>query len=112
MMGILNRTKRYALFVQFEHKDDAKNYISETGATIHTTIDSIDETSTSEIIFEATRKQVKELKRSIYDRTLIDNMCFKYTGDGVYKRIWTKSVPIYTLPPIDKFKRDFGYEVQ
>lgn len=111
-MGILNKTKRYALLVQLEHKDDAKNYISETGATIHTTIDSIDEPSMSEIVFEATHKQIKKLKRSIYDRTLIDNMCFKRIRNDRYKRIWEKSVPIYTLPPIDKFKRDFGYEVQ
>ena len=111
-MAIWNRTKRYALFVQFEHKDDAKNYISETGATIHTTIDSIDEQSTSEIIFEATRKQLKQLKGRIYDRALIDNICYKCIGDGCYTRIWAKAVPIYTLSDIAKYKPDFGYEVR
>lgn len=111
-MASINKTTRYALFVHFENRDCVKRYISEAGAVVHTTIDSMDEPSTSEIVFEATRKQIKELKRSIYDKALIDSMCFKRTGNDRYKRIWSKSVPIYTLPPINKVKQDFGYEVQ
>ncbi len=111
-MGILNKVTRYALFVPFENKDGVKRYISEAGAIIHTTIDSMDEPSTSEIVFEATRKQMKELRRSIYDKALIDSMCFKSTGNDSYKRIWAKSVPIYTMAANDQIKRDLRYDVR
>lgn len=111
-MRLMTKTTRYALFVPFENRDGVKRYISESGAVIHTTIDSMDEPSTSEIVFEATRQQIKELERSIYGKALIDSMCYKCAGHDSYKRIWSKSVPIHTLSPNNKNKQDFGYEVQ
>ena len=110
-------SKYYIFHTSCDYVDAVCSLIKFVGGSVHTIITNreIPEGSINHcrVYCRLSWAQMIRLKRRLKDgkNKFIELSCYKRVNKFVYKLVWHRIIPHYTLQSIRKIKPDFGYDV-